>query len=526
MTRTESSQMAAAAAGKPTRAGLALVIIATAQLMVVLDGTIVNVALPHIQQTLNFSGNGLEWVVNAYALAFGGLLLLGGRSGDLLGRRRVFVAGMIVFSAASLAGGFATSQWWLLSARAVQGAGAAIIAPTSLSLVTTTFTEGKDRNQAFGVVGAMAGVGVTVGLLLGGLLTSYISWRWVLFVNVPVGVIAAVSAPLVLAESPRRTGRFDVAGAVTGTAGVSLLVYGLIQATPGLDGVSHWGGSRVIGSLAAAAVLLVLFAVIELRSSAALMPPRVLASAGRSGSYLIALCVGTAISGVFFFLTLFLQDVWGYSPIRTGLAYVPMSLAIIAGAAVSAPLLAKVGARVFLVTGGILTAAGMFWIAAVIGVQGDYLGAMVGPTLLSGVGLGLIFTPMTVVGMSGLVEEDVGAASSLVNAGRQIGGAVGLAVLGTIAWTAVSHSVRVHTVGGPGAPSAAVLDHALATGFARAFIAAAAVMLLASAIAAAAIRVKRSEIEAAAIASGAVRAPAAAHAAAAAEADYVPGRTR
>src|SRR5256886_3390785 len=247
------------------RPGLALLVIATAQLMVVLDATIVNVALPHVQHALDFSGTGLEWVVNAYAVTFGGLLLLGGRAGDLLGRRRVFVFGLLLFSGASLLGGFATSQWWLLTARAVQGAGGALIAPTALALIPTNFPEGGERNRAFGVYAAMAGAGSATGLLLGGILTTYASWRWVMFVNVPIGIVVAAAAPRVLAESPRRPGRIDAAGAVTGTAGVALLVYGLSKAATGQDGISHWGDVPGGLSLAAAGGLPGLFVVVVRR---------------------------------------------------------------------------------------------------------------------------------------------------------------------------------------------------------------------------------------------------------------------
>src|SRR6266700_3468486 len=247
----------ATADGGNRRLGLALLVIATAQLMVVLDATIVNVALPHVQRALGFSGSGLEWVVNAYAVTFGGLLLLGGRTGDRLGRRRVFTGGLLLFSAASFLGGLATSQWWLLAARAIQGAAGAVIAPTALALITTNFPEGQARNRAMGVYSAMAGGGGAVGLLLGGILTTYVSWLWVFFVNVPIGIVVAAAAPQVLAESPRRPGRIDVIGAVTGTAGVALLVYGLSKAATGQGGISHWGDVPVVLSLAAAVVLLV-----------------------------------------------------------------------------------------------------------------------------------------------------------------------------------------------------------------------------------------------------------------------------
>src|SRR5437763_4984377 len=305
------------------RLGLALVVIATAQLMVVLDATIVNVALPDIQKALGFSGTGLEWVVNAYALTFGGLLLLGGRAGDILGRRRVFIAGIILFSLASLAGGFASTQVWLLAARAIQGVGAAVIAPTALSLIATTFPEGPPRNRAMGVYAAMSIGGAAVGLLAGGLLTTYLSWRWVLFVNVPIGIVVALTAPRALAETARNPRRFDLPGAITSTLGLAALVFGLTSAATSPNGVSHWGDAKVVVSLAAAVVLLLSFVFIESRSKHALMPLRIFRDRDRSSANLIMLCVGTAMFGMFFFLTLFVQTVWGYSALKTGVAYLP-----------------------------------------------------------------------------------------------------------------------------------------------------------------------------------------------------------
>ena len=262
----------ASVAGGHHNLGLALVVIAAAQLMVVLDSTIVNVALPHIQRALGFSGTGLEWVITAYALTFGGLLLLGGRAGDLLGRRRVFVAGLLLFSAGSLAGGLATSGAWLLTARAVQGVGGAMVAPTALALITTTFAEGQARNRAMGVYAAMSGGGAAVGLVAGGLLTTYLSWRWVFFVNVPIGIAVAAAAPIAVAESARRRGRFDLPGAIAGTGGVALLVYGLSNASTDQAGISQWTDTKVVASRAAAVVLLVSFVVIERRSRHALLP--------------------------------------------------------------------------------------------------------------------------------------------------------------------------------------------------------------------------------------------------------------
>jgi EmrB/QacA subfamily drug resistance transporter len=496
---------AATAGGGNRRLGLALLVIATAQLMVVLDATIVNVALPHIQQALGFSDSGLEWVVNAYAVTFGSLLLLGGRAGDILGRRRVFVFGLLLFSGASLLGGFATSQWWLLTARAVQGVGGAVIAPTALALITTNFPEGGERNRAFGVYAAMAGAGSAVGLLLGGILTTYASWRWVLFVNVPIGIVVAAAAPRVLAESPRRPGRIDVAGAVTGTGGVALLVYGLSKAATGPDGVSHWGDAQVLASLAASVVLLVSFVLIEMRSSRPLLPMRVLADRNRSGAYLIMLCIATGLFGLFFFLTLFIQNVLGYSAIRSGIAYLPFAIGVVIASALASRLVPRIGPRPLIVAGAAAVAGGMFWFSRLTEHAG-YAGQLLGPMLVTSCGLGLVFVPLALVALHNVAEQDSGVASSLLNAAQQVGGAIGLAALGTIAWTTVADNLRnaraaIAAGRQPAASPAQLAAHALATGFARGFLAAAAIALLALLIAIATIRVRRQEL------SGAVPAP-------------------
>src|SRR5260370_27639788 len=329
--------------------------------MVVLDSAIVNVALPHIQRALGFSGSGLEWVVTAYAVTFGGLLLLGGRSGDLLGRRKIFIAGLLLFSLASLFGGFATSEAWLLVARAAQGVGGAMVAPTALALIATTFPEGAPRNRALGVYAAMSGGGAAVGLVAGGLLPSYLSWRWTLFVNVPIGILVAAGAPYVGSEPTRQRGRFDLPGAITGTGGVALLVYGLSNASTDQSGVSHWGDTKVIVSLVAAAVLLVTFALIERRSRHALMPLRVLADRNRSGAYLTMLALATAMFGIFFFLTIFLQNVLGYSPLKAGLGALPFAAVIVVMSGIVSQLVARTGARPLMLAGGAGTARGMYW---------------------------------------------------------------------------------------------------------------------------------------------------------------------
>ena len=438
--------------------GLALAVIATAQLMVVLDATIVNVALPHVQRALGFSGTGLEWVVNAYTLTFGGLLLLGGRAGDILGRRRIFIAGMILFSLASLLGGFATTQAWLLAARAVQGAGAAVIAPTALALISTTFPEGPPRTRAMGVYSAMSIGGAAVGLMAGGLLTTYLSWRWVLFVNVPIGIAAALAAPRVLTESPRRPGRFDLPGAITSTLGLAALVYGLTSAATSQNGVSHWGDTKVIAALTAAVVLLATFIVIEARSPHALMPLRIFRNRDRSAANLIMLFVGTAQFGMFFFLTIFVQTVWGYSALKTGTGYLPMVAAVMVMVWLSVKLVPRIGARPLLLAGSAAAAGGMFWLSR-ISEHSTYAGGLLGPMLVTGAGLGMLSMPLTLVAMNRVDERDAGLASSLRNVGQQVGGSIGLAILGTVAWTVVANTTRSSAAA---AAAAAKAGHPLA----------------------------------------------------------------
>ena len=472
--------------------------------MVVLDATIVNVALPHIQNALGFSGTNLEWVVNAYALAFGGLLLLGGRSGDLLGRRRVFIAGILLFSVASLLGGLATSQEWLLAARVLQGVGGAFAAPTALSLIAVTFAEGPPRNRALGVYASMTVAGVAVGLIAGGLLVNYLNWRWVFFVNVPIGLVVAALATRVLPESGRSTGRFDLPGAITGTLGVAALVYGLSSAATSQNGVSHWGDTKVIAALAAAVVLLAAFAVIEVRSTHALLPIRVLRSRDRTGSYLISLCVGAALFGMFFFLTIFVQNVWGYSPLKTGIAFLPLVAVIIVLSGVASQAVNRIGARPLLIAGSASMAGRMFWLSRIT-EHSSYAGGLLGPMLITALGLGLLFVPMALVSLTKVRNADTGVASSLVNVGQQVGGSIGLALLGTVAWSAVATSLRSQTVAAAAAAKAAghpltaatqtqIQHHALATGFSHGFLVSAAISLLALIIALAAIRVTREDL--------------------------------
>src|SRR2546425_7264612 len=403
----------------PRNLGLALAVIAAAQLMVVLDATIVNIALPSIQRALQFSATGLEWVINAYALTFGGLLLLGGRAGDLFGRRRMFVVGIVVFTLGSLAGGFATSATWLIIARAAQGIGAAIVAPTALSLIADTFREGPERNRALGVYGAVAGTGGALGLLLGGLLTSFATWRWVLFVNVPIGIALAIMAPRVLAATPGRDGRLDLPGALTATGGMVLLVYGLSHAA-----TNSWTDMVTLASLGLSAVLLLVFLAIESRSQHALMPFNIFAQRNRNGAYVLSLVIGVAVFGVFFFLTQFVQHILGFSPLVAGVAFLPLTAAIIITAQIVARLVGRFGPRPFITIGPLLVAAGLFWLSQ-INDQTTYMTGLLGPMLLIAVGMGNIFVPLTLMAGVGTPPLRAGLGAAPPDRGAEDSGGAG-----------------------------------------------------------------------------------------------------
>jgi len=463
----------------PRNLGLALAVIAVAQLMVVLDATIVNIALPSIQRALQFSPTGLEWVINAYSLTFGGLLLLGGRAGDLFGRRRLFTAGIVLFTLGSLAGGFATSASWLIIARAAQGIGAAIVAPTALSLIADTFSEGAERNRALGVYAAVAGAGGALGLLLGGVLTSFASWRWVLFVNVPIGIALAIVAPRVLASSHRRPGRLDLPGALTVTGGMVSLVYGLSHAA-----TYGWTDTVTLMAIGLAAVLLIVFVAIESRSRHALMPFTIFAQRNRDGAYLLSLVIGVAVFGVFFFLTQFVQNILGFSPLMAGLAFLPLTAAIIVTSQVIARLIGRFGPRPFITIGPLLVAGGLFWLSQ-INDQTTYLGGLVGPMLLIAVGMGNIFVPLTLMAVAGAGPQESGIASALLNVGQQLGGSIGIALLGTIAATATKNQLAGVT------PTHAAVNHALAAGYGAGFQVAVAIALVGFALAIAVFRAPR-----------------------------------
>jgi EmrB/QacA subfamily drug resistance transporter len=425
------------------RRGLALAIVLGAQLMIILDMTVVNIALPSIARGLHFSPAGLSWVLNAYTLTFGGLLLLGGRAGDILGRRRVFAAGIVLFTAASLAGGLAQSAGWLLAARAAQGAGAAIASPAVLAMITASFADGRERARALGIYTAVVMGGGSLGLVLGGVITEWVSWRWVLFINVPIGVLVAIAAPMFLPETARQPGHFDAAGALTSTAGMVSLVYGIIRAAA--DG---WGNPVTLAALTAAAVLLAAFVWRESRAQQPITPLRLFADRRRAGSYLTRLLIVAGMFGMFFFLTQFVQEILGFSPLRAGISFLPMTAALFGVSRLAPRLVSRYHPGTLMVTGMLPVVAGMTWLSRIAPGTG-YLAGVLGPMVLIGAGMGVVFVPLTMASLSGVRPEDSGAASSMVNVMQQVGGSLGLAVLVTAASGAIGHAAgRVAVVHG------------------------------------------------------------------------------
>ena len=413
---------------------IALVVIATAQLMVMLDLTIVNIALPAIQHALGFSLTGLSWVIDAYVLAFGGLLLFGGRTGDLFGRRTMLIAGIALFTLASLAGGLATSQAWLITARMVQGLGAAIASPTALSLIVTTFPEGHARHRAMAVYAGMSGAGGALGLLLGGALVDVASWRWVFFVNVPIGVALIVLAPLALPRGSRTPNRLDLPGALLITASMTALVYGLERA-PSIG----WSSTTALVSFAGALVGLVAFAVVEQRSRGALVPLAFLVDHGRSVGYAIMFLLGGAMLSTLYFLTQFLQNVLHYTPIHAGVAYLPLPVSVAIFSQVVSRLVGRYGVRPFLTAGPLLVVAGLS-LASSLNAGSSYAPVFVTLTLL-GIGMGLSFVPLTLNAVASVGNRQAGLASGLLNTSQQLGGSVALAALVSVAATATRHSL-------------------------------------------------------------------------------------
>ncbi len=431
-----------------------------AQLMIILDATVVNIALPHIQAGLHFSATSLSWVLNGYTLTFGGLLLLGGRAGDILGRRRMFLAGIAVFTLASLAGGLAPNAGVLLAARAVQGVGGALASPAVLALVVSGFAEGRERIRALAVYSAVVTAGGSLGLVLGGLITQWASWRWVLFVNVPIGIAVILLTPRFVTETPRQPGRFDLPGAVTSTAGVAALVYAFIRAAS--DG---WGNHVALATFAVAAVLLVTFILNETRAAQPITPLRLFADRARSGSFVARLLVVAGMFGMFFFLTQFLQDVLGLAPLRAGLAFLPMTLLLFGVSRLAPRLMPLVGGYRLMLAGMLPVIAGMAWLSRVSPDTGYWSGVF-GPMVLLGAGMGVVFVPLTTASLAGVRPQESGAASSMVNVMQQLGGSVGLAVLVAVYGTATRASLA-HPVAGLTAQAfrRQVLSHGMSTAF-------------------------------------------------------------
>jgi EmrB/QacA subfamily drug resistance transporter len=437
----------------------ALALIVTAQFMVVLDVAIVNVALPSIKTDLNFSQENLQWVITAYSILFGGALLLGGRLADLLGRRRLFVAGILLFTASSLLDGFAWSEGSLIAFRSLQGLGAALVSPAALSMLTTLFREGRERNMALGIWGAVSGSGGAAGVLLGGALTSAFNWSWIFFINVPVGLLVLGLSPVLLRESRADLDHhhFDAAGAASITGGLMVLVYAMTRATQ-----QGWVTTETIGLLLAAAVLIVSFVVIELRSKAPLLPMRIFRLRSLTAANVSGLLLGGAIFAQFFLLTLYMQQVLHYSALKTGVAYIALTLTIIAFSGVAQALVTRLGVRRVLTTGMLVSAAGLI-LYAQLPVDGHYFWNLVPAFLLSGIGLALAFVPMSIGALTGVTSADAGVASGLINTSQQVGGAIGVAAATTIATTLTANYVDVH----PG--TSALGGGALTHGFQAAF---------------------------------------------------------
>jgi EmrB/QacA subfamily drug resistance transporter len=459
---TASAPVYAASEDHTSSRWLVLVIACLAQFMVILDATIVNVALPSIQRGLNFSNSSLQWVVNAYTLTFGGFLLLGGRASDLIGRKRLFMAGIAVFSLASLVNGLAQSSGMLIAGRALQGLGGALLSPAALSIITTTFTDKAERTRALGVWSAIAAGGGAVGLLLGGVLTDLASWEWIFFVNVPVGAIALALTARFVPESRAQLQHrsFDLAGAVTVTAGLVVLVYGIVKAQS-----FGWGSPRTIGLMAGGLALLAAFARIESRSVAPLMRLSIFRVRTLAVADGVLLLVASGMFGMFFFASLYVQNVLGYSPLRAGLAFLPITAGIVIGAGIAQQLIKRLGVRNVAVIGVGLATAGMVWLTR-LPVHGSYLGDLLAGLMPMSIGMGLVFVPITLLGTGGVSNDDAGLASGLFNTAQQVGGSLGLAILSTLAASRtadVAHGATSHV-------------SALVSGYQVAF-AAAAVML-------------------------------------------------
>jgi EmrB/QacA subfamily drug resistance transporter len=451
--------------GAATNPWVVLVLICLAQFMVILDATIVNVALPSIQKDLQLSEGSLQWIVNAYTLVFGGFLLLGGRAGDLLGRKRLFLIGLVVFTSASLLDGLASSEGMLIAARSLQGLGAALISPAALSIISTTFEEGKERAKALGVWAAIAIGGSAVGLILGGVLTQYFSWPWIFFVNVPVGIVGFILSLRLIPESRDELAHrsYDLAGAVTVTGGLMSLVYAIVDAQQ-----AGWGSPKTLGFFAFAIVLLGSFVAIELRAKAPLVRLSIFRLRSLLTANIVMLLAMSGMFAMFFFNTLYIQRVLGYGPLKAGLAFLPFTAGIMVSAGIASQFAPRLGVRPVAAAGMLLSAAGLLLLTQ-LPVHGSYLTNVLPSILLSSLGMGAVFMPLTLIATTGLADEDQGLASGLFNTSQQIGGALGLAVLSTLATSKTS------SAGGS-------KMHALVAGFHWAFAAGAVVMIAALAV--------------------------------------------
>ncbi len=480
-------------AGPDPRRWLALAVIAVAQLMVVLDASIVTIALPSAERALHISTANRQWMVTAYTLAFGGFLLLGGRIADYVGRKRIFILGLLGFAGASALGGAAVNAPMLFGARALQGAFGALLAPAALSLITVTFTEVKERATAFGVYGAIAGGGAAIGLILGGVLTEFASWRWCLLVNVPIAILAALAATAVVRES-RAHGNtsYDIPGAVSVTGGLVALVYGFTRAAQ--DG---WTSSVTLLCLGVAAVLLTTFIAIELRTTHPLLPMRVILDRNRGGSYLSSFMAGSGLFGMFLFLTFYFQGTLGYSALKTGFAFLPFSVGIIVAATISSKLLPRTGPRVLMAGGFTAATLGLAWLSG-LGPHSSYAIHVLPTELLISLGMGLAFVPMSSTALLGVRQHDAGVASALVNTTQQVGASLGTALLNTVAASATAAylTTRLHT---PTNIHAAIVH-----GYTVGFLVSAVCLAIAAVSAAVLITASRADIAAMAAASGAI----------------------
>ncbi|MFD5794860.1 MFS transporter [Streptomyces diastatochromogenes] len=429
-----ADQSVEAPTGAPVHAALILTIICVSYFMVILDNSIVFTGLPQIQSAMGFSETGLSWITNAYVLVFGGLLLLGARAGDLLGHRRMFVFSLVVFSLSSLLVGAAQTQWWLIGARALQGVGAAVLAPSALSLLTRSFAEGRARNRAMAAYSAVAGLGASLGLVVGGVVADLISWRAGFFLNVPVGIVMIVLAVRYLPETGRRQGGFDVTGALLATLGSTALVLGIVNATD-----VGWSALATVGPLAAGLVLLGLFMAVERRAALPIVPLRLFASRERSGAYVVRMLYMGAMMGFFFFTAQYVQSVYDWTPLQAGLAFLPMTLVNFVVAVQVPRLLEQARRPLVLLAGVALTAAGMVWLSR-LGLHTPYVTGVALPMILIGAGQGLALAPMTSSGVDGVASEDASAASGLVNTVHQIGSALSLSILTAVAATAATGS--------------------------------------------------------------------------------------